>query len=367
MSTIIEQLKILLTDTSYQIYAVILLTAIVHIIIKMILVVMARSSKYTQNEYDDVIIEAISPPISLFTWLVGLSIAVEVFEGDEELPWLDFATVILQTGVVILVGWAFVRVIRAVEEKSIEVLINKNRFVTDGTLSAFAKLLRVVVIVSVSLIVMQTLGFSISGLLAFGGIGGLAIGFAAQDLLSNFFGGLMIHLDRPFSVGDWVRSPDQNIEGTVEKIGWRMTTIRTFDKRPLYVPNATFSNISVENPSRMSNRRIKETIGVRYDDAAQLRAILEETREYLLSNEHIDTKQTLMVNFNSFGASSLDFFIYCFTRTTVWTTYHSIKEDVLLDIMDIIVKHGADIAYPTQRLSIEMNNENTAQEIEAKV
>ena len=103
---------------------------------------------------------------------------------------------------------------------------------------------------------MQALGYSISGVLAFGGIGGIAVGFAAKDLLANFFGGLMIYLDRPFSVGDWIRSPDKNIEGTVEEIGWRLTRIRTFDKRPLYVPNSTFTQISVENPSRMLNRRI---------------------------------------------------------------------------------------------------------------
>lgn len=357
MTNIMQQLKLLLNETSYQVFAVILVTAIIHIIVKVILGVMTRSSKYTKNEYDDVIIEAVSKPLSYFTWLIGISLAIEVFEGDEELPWLELAGLVLQIGVIVLFAWAFVRIISAIENKSIEVMKGKIRLVDDGTVSAVAKLLRVVVLISAGLILMQSLGFSISGLLAFGGIGGLAIGFAAQDLLSNFFGGLMIHLDRPFSVGDWVRSPDQNIEGTVENIGWRVTTIRTFDKRPLYVPNSTFSNISVENPSRMSNRRIKETIGVRYDDASRLRLILEETREYLANSEHIDTKHTLMVNFNNFGDSSMDFFIYCFTHTTVWTKYHMIKEQVLLDIMDIIMKHDADIAYPTQRLSVEMVNE----------
>ena len=93
--------------------------------------------------------------------------------------------------------------------------------------------------------------------------------FAAKDLLANFFGGLTIYLDRPFAVGDWIRSPDREIEGTVERIGWRLTLIRTFDKRPLYIPNAVFTTIAVENPSRMHNRRIYETIGIRYDDAPE--------------------------------------------------------------------------------------------------
>ena len=120
-------------------------------------------------------------------------------------------------------------------------------------MDAMAKLLRLSVIITAGLVVLQTLGFSISGVLAFGGVGGIAVGFAARDLLANFFGGLMIYLDRPFSVGDWVRSPDRNIEGTVERIGWRLTVIRTFDKRPLYVPNSVFANIAVENPSRMAS------------------------------------------------------------------------------------------------------------------
>ena len=122
---------------------------------------------------------------------------------------------------------------------------------------------------------MQLLGFSIAGILTFGGVGGIAVGFAAQDLLSNFFGWLGIYLDRPFAVGDWIRSPDREIEGTVEEIGWRVTRIRTFDNRPLYVPNSAFTNIS---PSRIQQGcligRIYETIGVRYDDAGSLEQTL---------------------------------------------------------------------------------------------
>jgi len=131
-----------------------------------------------------------------------------------------------------------------------------------------------------------------------------------------------------------------------------LTRIRTFDQRPLYVPNATFMSLTVENPSRMNNRRIYETIGVRYDDVAVLPAILEDIRAYLAGHEAIDHGRTLMVNFNAFGASSLDFFIYTFTRTTVWTEYHTIKEAILLDIAGIIDRHGAEIAFPTRTLHL---------------
>jgi MscS family membrane protein len=219
-------------------------------------------------------------------------------------------------------------------------------------LDAIAKLLRLSVLITAALVALQTLGFSVSGVLAFGGIGGIAVGFAARDLLANFFGGLMIYMDRPFAVGDWVRSPDRNIEGTVEEIGWRLTRIRTFDSRPLYVPNSVFTNIAVENPSRMQNRRIYETIGVRYDDATKVGAIVKDVTEMLNSHPEIQTDRTLMVNFTTCSASSLDFFIYCFTRTAVWAEFHRVKQDVLLKILEIVDKHGAEVAFPTSTIHV---------------
>ena len=139
----------------------------------------------------------------------------------------------------------------------------------------------------------------------------------------------------------------------MENIGWRQTRIRTFDQRPLYVPNATFTQISVENPSRMLNRRIYETIGVRYDDAKHIPAIISKVREMLANHPEIDTRKTLIVNFNSFNASSLDFFVYTFTKTTQWVKYHEIKQDILLNILEIVHELGADVAYPTSTIKMD--------------
>jgi MscS family membrane protein len=200
------------------------------------------------------------------------------------------------------------------------------------------------------LITLQTLGVSVTGVMAFGGIGGIAIGFAAKDLLANFFGGMMIYLDRPFTEGDWIRSPDKDIEGTVENIGWRLTCIRRFNKRPLYVPNSIFASIAVENPSRMLNRQINETIGIRYDDIGKMADIVSDVKSMLRNHEEIDQDQTMIVNFNAFNASSVDFFIYTFTKTTQWIRFHEIKQEILLKVAEIIDQHGAEIAFPTQTL-----------------
>jgi MscS family membrane protein len=142
----------------------------------------------------------------------------------------------------------------------------------------------------------------------------------------------------------------------VEDVGWRVTRIRTFDQRPLYVPNSLFSTVAIENPSRMRNRRIYETIGVRYIDAAAMADIVAEVEVMLRGHESIDQSRTLIVNFVSFGASSLDFFIYTFTRTTDWVTYHQVKQEILLNILEIIERLGAEIAFPTRTVVLDPGN-----------
>jgi MscS family membrane protein len=245
-----------------------------------------------------------------------------------------------------------VRFIQRIEDNIIKRSEQEEIAYDRTTVDAIGKLLRISVIITAFLVALQSLGYSVSGVLAFGGIGGLVVGFAAKDLLSNFFGGLMIYLDRPFSVGDWIRSPDQEIEGTVEKIGWRLTQIRTFDKRPLYVPNSVFTTIAVENPSRMTNRRIFETIGIRYADVGKIARIVEDVKRMLEEHDEIDANQTLMVNFNKFASSSMDFFIYAFTKTTNWVKFHEVKQDVLLKTINIIEGHGAECAFPTSTVHI---------------
>ena len=219
-----------------------------------------------------------------------------------------------------------------------------------------ARVFKTTVFVIIVLLFGEHFGMSLSGLMAFGGIGGIAIGMAGKDILSNFFSGLMLYFDRPFNIGDWVSSPDRNIEGTVVEIGWRITKIITFDHRPLYIPNSVFSSISVENPGRMTNRRIKTEIGLRYEDADKIGAIVDEIRTMLKQDENIDTGQTLLVYFDAFADSSLNIMVYCFTKTTVWAEWLAAQQAVYLKIIDIVKRHNADFAFPSQTLYVEKNN-----------
>ncbi|EOA4402220.1 mechanosensitive ion channel family protein [Citrobacter amalonaticus] len=233
--------------------------------------------------------------------------------------------------------------------------IKKGRDVTSARI--LSRIIKITLIVVIILLYGEHFGMSLSGLLTFGGIGGIAVGMAGKDILSNFFSGIMLYFDRPFSIGDWVRSPDRNIEGTVAEIGWRMTKITTFDHRPLYVPNSVFSSISVENPGRMSNRRINTVVGLRYEDASKVGAIVNAIRQMLQTHADIDQQQTILVYFNGFGDSSLNIMVYCFTRTTVWEEWLAVQQQVYLNIIDIVQSHGADFAFPSQTLYLNNSSQ----------
>lgn len=335
-----------------QVFLVVFFSLLFDFIQRRVLNRLQRRLEKTKNLWDDAFVISLKAPLSLLIWVLGISTAAQIADYHTQTSVYGVIAPLREVLVIIAVTWFLVRFISQAEKNIVKARTKNGETVDVTTVDAIAKLLRLSVFITAALVTLQTLGFSISGVLAFGGVGGIAVGFAARDLLANFFGGLMIYLDRPFSVGDWIRSPDRNIEGTVEKIGWRQTMIRTFDKRPLYVPNSTFANIAVENPSRMSHRRIYETIGVRYDDAHRLDAIIREVKAMLQKHPDIDTSQTLIVNFNAFAASSLDFFVYTFTHTTNWIRYHEIKQDVLFRIYNIITQQGAEVAFPTSTVHV---------------
>lgn len=335
-------------DWVQNVLVITLFSAFLWVVWRIVVNRLQHITKKTALPWDDAVITALSSPVSLIIWVWPATASFKIMlAGHLKLvpDWIPTLQVfILVWGFI----WTALRLTTLIEK---QVLTNQKHDIT--TVLALGKVVRLIFISLGLLSLMQGIGLSLSGLLTFGGVGGLVVGLAAKDLLSNFFGGMMIYFDRPFKVGDWIRSPDRSIEGTVETIGWRMTVIRTFDKRPLYVPNSVFSSIVVENPSRMLNRRIKEDIGIRYDDISNIEQIVIEVKAMLVNHEGIDSNQTLIVNFNGFGPSSLDLLVYTFTKTVNWIEYHHVKQDVLIKIGDIIGQHGAEIAFPTQTLKIE--------------
>lgn len=312
-----------------------------------------RQAGKTDSLWDDAAIAAGEKPLRVLVWVLGLNAASLVIAAHSGSKLFTYASDVRAVLLIIIVAWFLLRFVSKVEEMLLHPENGKPAVDTTSA-QAISKLLRISIGITAFLILLEKLGYSVAGVMAFGGIGGIAVGFAAKDLLANFFGGLMIFLDRPFSIGDWIRSPDRNIEGTVEHIGWRQTLIRTPDKRPLYVPNSTFASIAVENPARMTHRRINEVIGLRYDDWEKLPAIVTRIKAVLDEHPEIDLAQNRSVSLDKLNASSLDILVTAFTRTSAGPEFLAIKQDVLLQIMKIVAEEGAEFAFPTQTL--HMNN-----------
>ena len=332
---------------------IIALTLIVHFVVSRFYKRVHPRLEKTHLTWDSALLKSLIRPLKIIIWVLGLTFSVQLlafhFEKDSLVdlfkPFRNFSFVVVGL-------WFTLRFIKNMEtDYTREQRSNKKRY-DKTTVRAICQISRVAAVLIAVLVYLQTRNVNISAVLAFGGAGGLIVGLAAKDLLANFFGGLMIYMDRPFSVGDWIQSPDREIEGYVENIGWRLTRIRTFERRPIYVPNGVFSTISVINPSRMSHRRIKTRVGVRYDDAKNVSTIVAEVEEMIRNHEGIDEKTFMMVRFDEFGPSSLNFLIYCFTKTTKWADYMLVQQDVHLKTIEIIESHGAECAFPTTTLHI---------------
>jgi MscS family membrane protein len=333
---------------------ILLVTAIIDIVQRRVLGVASDQFEKKGRIWSHSVTDAAKSPVSFFIWVTGtvLALTTLITKVGIYVELIEYINDFKSTILTLSFAWFVIRLVQRLELHLKEYALEDDRL-DAVTVEALAKIIKLLAFILTILFFLSAFGVSLTGLMAFGGVGGIAIGFAAKDLLGNVFGGLMLYMDKPFTVGEWIRSPDKEIEGTVEKIGWRMTTVRTFDKRPLYIPNGIFANVSIENPSRMTNRRIKETMGIRYADVNKMRKIILAIKSMLREHSDIDNSQTMIVNFNQFGASSLDFFIYTFTKTTDWIRYHEIKEDVLLRVIEIVEAQDAEMAFPTRTLHIE--------------
>ena len=348
-------MDILLNNTNSSLLTITLITLFLFFIKNKLINFIFALSQKTNTVYDELILFSIKTPSTYLISFGYIFIVTDYFIKNETLN-LNFSlSSSVFSLIIIIISWSLLRGLNYyLHLKPFAKQLSSDDDITliTETYEIVIRILKILVITITALIIMQELGLSISGLLAFGGVGGLIVGLAAKDLLSNFFGGMMIFFDRPFRVGEFIKSPDRNIEGVVEKIGWRLTIVRTFSKNVLYIPNTAFSSIIVENATRMSNRRINETIGIRYDDLNKMKDIIQDVNNVLENNRDIDQTQKAKVYFKSFSASSCDFFIYAFTITKDWEEFLRIKQDVLLKVAEIIENHNSEIAYPTSTVFI---------------
>ena len=334
--------------TPIQMSGVLLFVAIVvHIGLSFTLNKLSKHLDSTKTQIDNYFVDALSTPLKVLVWYGWIYFSMLQLKVD--FPALGQITEYIDITPIIILAWGILRLISSIEK----VMLEREAKVDKDSIRLFTRLIKISFVFVFVLGFAQYFGYSVSSILTLGGVGGIVIGFAAKDMLANVFGGLMIQMDKPFSTGDWIRTTDKSIEGVVEKIGWRMTRLRTFNKNPVYVPNGIFATIPIETPSRMTNRQIHAIIGIRYDDIAQMQSIIEKVEKLLADHEHIDHEEPCRVYFDLFNASSLDFVIWAFSSVTDSSEFKKIKGKLLLDVADIIAKHGAEIAYPTQTLHIQ--------------
>ncbi len=302
--------------------------------------------------WDTALINAFHRPLNVLIWYVGIILTIKELAVSLDITFiLDIIKETRDLGIVTIAVWFLISFIREIEGKFIR---SKSKEHLDKTMIKGMGLLFRITVLILAVLILLPLVFKVplSGVVALGGLSGVFVGFASKDLLANVFGGMVIFLDRPFAIGDWIRSPDREIEGYVEDIGWRLTKILTLEKRPLYVPNAIFSTIAIENPSRMLCRRVIANVAIRYRDAKKLPKILSDIREMMEAHPDINHSHFMTVNLTAFTPSALELTLHFFTVATKLVEFRKAQENVFLKVLDIVHANNAECAYPTTTLHV---------------
>lgn len=228
---------------------------------------------------------------------------------------------------------------------------NTNNTLDDQLVPLVRKALRTFVVIVGALFILDNLDFDVTAFLAGLSIGGLAFALAAQDTIKNFFGSLMIFIDKPFQIGDWVTSGE--IDGTVEEVGFRSTRIRTFRNSVTYVPNGKLADAVVDNHGLRQYRRFSTKLSLTYDTPPQLVELFVEGLRKIVQ-QHPDTRKDFFeIHLNELGAHSLDVMFYIFFAVPGWSEELKARHEVLLRIMKLAETLGVRFAFPTQTLHME--------------
>jgi len=326
---------------------------------KVTTVVTERLSKATKGgrfRLDDILLEALSKPVGWFFLVGGIYLALIVLPIPEKpVNIRRFVSAVAEAASLILGAWFLLRLIEGVADEWTLRAAESETKVDDQLVPIVRKSLKAFVIVIAVVMVLQALGYSVTGLIAGVGLGGAAFALASKDTVANLFGSIVVFVDRPFHIGDWIEVG--SVEGTVEDIGLRTTKIRTFANSLITMPNAIFTTSSVNNWSRMKKRRIKTTICLTYDTPPEkMTEAVEAIRKVLREDSRIH-QDFFLVNFTDLNAYSLDIFIYTFTLTINWAEHLQVRQEVLLKIMKAIGALGLEFAFPTQTIHVPPSGE----------
>ena len=311
-------------------------------------------TRKTKSELDDLVLHAVEKPLEFGFVVVGFYLAGQFLPMSEAVS--GAFDKLIRSLIALTLFWVMFRAIDPLSllmDHGIAMLGSASMH--DTMKNFFVRLAKFVVICLGIAAVFQEWGFNVAALLGSLGLVGMAVALGAREFIANLFAGLTIFLDRMFEKGNWIRTPD--VDGVVEDIGFRATKIRQFDKALVTIPNSKLAGEALVNFSRMTNRRIYWTIGVEYRTTRdQLRLIVHDILEYLKSHQDFETdpaRTRTFVFVDTFGASSINIMLYCFTKTTEWGEWLACKERLAYKVKDIVEGHGAAFAFPSTSLYVE--------------
>ena len=327
------------------------------------------------KEAKDQIVDIVKKPISALLIIYALNICIGV--GFYPVPVPLVIANIFSIIYIVAFSWLVLTILNGYGIAILDKIAQKSK--RKEVINLALKVIYVIVLIITLLLILQKLGFDISALIASLGIGGLAVAFAAKDIIANFFASVMMLFDNSFSQGDWIVCGD--IEGTVVEIGFRKTTVRSFDNALIFVPNSKLASDPVRNWTRRKvGRRIRMVIGIEYgptteeikkcvndiknmlinhpdiaksEDIAANKRGLKYRQNIVSVDDYAGYKSNLFVVVDDFADSSINILVYCFAKTIVWGDFLDVKQDVMLKIMDILKQNGLNFAFPSQSLYIE--------------
>ncbi len=305
---------------------------------------LGRAARRTQTRVDDVLLDAIAPPLQLVPIIVGFYIAFRYIDPAPR-HWVTLELVI-RSMVAFTIFWAIYRAIQPLSR----VATPLGHVLGEATVDWVVKAVKLVIAFIGAAIILEMWGIAVGPLLAGLGLFGVAVALGAQDLFKNLIAGMAILTERRFQKGETV-SVD-GLEGTVETIGFRSTSIRRGDKAPVYLPNSKLADGAVANLSRFNARQINWKISLDHRaSVASVRAVRQAIEDYIRGQD-VFARDGLTVRIDGLTTSSIDLTVVCFTATPDAGRWQIAKEELALGIKEIVEQEGAEFASPTQALTL---------------
>jgi len=317
------------------------------LISKLIIKKLELISKRTTNKLDDTFVKAMQGPARFLPIVLGVFFASYYMSFSDEMR--SFIDNINRTLITVLIFWIIHQVIEPVSY----ILSGLDKILTRELIGWIIKSLKILIFILGAAAVLELWGIKIGPIIAGLGLFGVAVALGAQDLFKNLISGILVLVEKRFKMGDWILV-EGIIEGIVERIGFRSTVIRKFDKSLAIIPNFQFAENAVINVSQTTNWLISWIITLQYDTTVdQLKTIRNQIEEHITNSEDFDPSIGIAVRVDKFSDSSIDMYVRCFSKTSEWEEWLSVKEKLALEIKQIVEKNSASFAFPSQSIYVE--------------